>query len=106
MSRIRAPVLSRKLDVLFADVRPVDDSDGQRESFSMWCVPFNVFAEEIRDPEMKELAGMSIEYSMLPLSGEYCLFLGAIDCDLTNICVQSQTPVRNSVAETDAHTAD
>jgi hypothetical protein len=35
------------------------------------------------------LAATSLECSMVPLSGEYGLFLGAIQCTLTNIFVQS-----------------
>ena len=84
-SRISVPLLARKLDALHSDIQPQDDGDSRNESFSMWCVPFREFAAKTRDPELKKLAATSLEYSMLPLSGEYSLFLGAIECTLTNI---------------------
>ena len=86
--RASVPVLSRKLTGLYADIQPEADTDGGNESFSMWCVPFREFSRETRDPELKKLAATSLECSMLPLSGEYGLFLGAIQCTLTNICTQ------------------
>jgi hypothetical protein len=86
--RVSVPVLSRKLSALYADVQPEEDSDSLDESFSMWCVPFREFSKETTDPELKNLAETSLECSMLPLSGEYSLFLGAIQCTLTNIFVQ------------------
>ena len=86
--RTAVPVLSRKLTALYADIQPAVDSDGGNESFSMWCMPFREFARDTHDPELKKLAAASLECSMLPLSGEYGLFLGAIQCTLTNICTE------------------
>jgi hypothetical protein len=86
--RIWVPVLSRKLTALYADVSPKEEHAGRNESFSMWCVPFRAFSRETQDPELKTLGETSLEYSMLPLSGEYSLFLGAIQCTLTSICTQ------------------
>jgi len=87
---LSVPVLSRKLVALYAEVHPEERSATLNESFSMWCVPFRDFAMETHDPELKKLAGMSLEYSMLPLSGEYALFMGSLQCSLTNICTQSR----------------
>ena len=86
--RTSVPFLSRKIEALYADVQPVADSDGPDESFSMWCMPFRDFSRETRDPELKKLGATSLECSMLPLSGEYGLFLGAIECTLT--CIRTQ----------------
>jgi hypothetical protein len=85
---LTVPVLSRRVVALYAEVRPEERSATLNESFSMWCVPFRDFARETQDPELKKLAGMSLEYSMLPLSGEYALFMGSLQCTLTNICAQ------------------
>ena len=84
-SRVSVPLLSQKIDALHGDIQPEDDRDSRDESFSMWCVPFRDFAGKTHDPALKTLAATSLEYSMLPLSGEYSLFLGAIECTLTNI---------------------
>ncbi len=91
MKRGRAwvPVLSRKLAALYADVSPEEDHGSRNESFSMWCVPFRTFARETQDQELKTLGETSLEYSMVPLLGEYSLFLGAIQCTLTGICTQA-----------------
>ncbi|MEI6564920.1 MAG: hypothetical protein WCO42_11510, partial [bacterium] len=88
--RVSALALPGKFSALYADIQPEKDSDGRNESFSMWCVPFRQFAHDTSDPELKKLAKTSLEWSMLPLSGEYGLFLGAIQCTLTKICVQPQ----------------
>ena len=85
---ISVPVLSRKIMALHGDLRPGDESITRNESFSLWCMPFREFSEETSDPELKKLGATSLDCSMLPLSGEYCLFIGAIDCTLTNICIQ------------------
>ena len=82
-----ASVLGRKIVALYADVQPVAGSDGRSESFSMWCLPFRDFARETQDPALKQLAEISLECSMVPLSGEYALFLGALDCVLTHVQV-------------------
>jgi hypothetical protein len=87
--RTSVPVLSRRLTALYADVYPKEDSGSRNESFSMWCLPFRAFSMETRDPELKMLGETSLECSMLPLSGEYSLFLGAIQCTLTGICTQA-----------------
>jgi hypothetical protein len=87
--RIWVPVLSRKLAALHADVSPEEDHGGRNESFSMWCVPFGAFSKETQDLELKTLGETSLECSMLPLAGEYSLFLGAIQCTLTGICTQA-----------------
>jgi hypothetical protein len=87
--RTWVPVLSRKLAALYADVSPQEDHGSRNESFSMWCVPFRAFSRETQDQELKTLGETSLEYSMLPLSGEYSLFLGAIQCTLTGICAQA-----------------
>lgn len=97
-SRVSVPLLSHKLDALHGDIQPEDDRDGQNESFSMWCVPFREFAAETRDPELKKLAATSLDYSMLPLSGEYSLFLGAIECTLTNIGTCSSRALSGTAA--------
>jgi hypothetical protein len=86
--RTSVPVLSRKLPALYADIQPEKIGEDGNESFSMWCVPFGEFSKETADPKLKEFGETSLAYSMLPLSGEYGLFLGAIQCTLTNICVQ------------------
>jgi len=83
------PVLSRKLAALYAEVNPEERSASLNESFSMWCVPFSVFARETKDSELIRLAGMSLDYSMLPLSGEYALFLGSLQCSLVGARAQS-----------------
>jgi hypothetical protein len=87
--RTSVPVLSRKVAALYADVYPKEDHGSRNESFSMWCVPFRSFSRETQDMELKTLGQTSLECSMLPLSGEYSLFLGAIQCTLTNICTQA-----------------
>ena len=84
-SRLSVPILCGKCDALHADIQPEDDRDARNESFSMWCMPFRDFAGKTRDPELKKLAATSLHYSMLPLAGEYSLFLGAIECTLTNV---------------------
>jgi hypothetical protein len=87
--RTWVPVLSRKLAALYADVYPKEDHGSRNESFSMWCVPFCTFSRETQDPGLRALGETSLEYAMLPLSGEYSLFLGAIQCTLTGICTQA-----------------
>jgi hypothetical protein len=87
--RTSVPVLSRRLTALYADVYPKEDSCSRNESFSMWCLPFRAFSIETPDPELKMLGETSLECTMLPLSGEYSLFLGAIQCTLTGICTQA-----------------
>ncbi len=86
--RVSVPALPHKIGALFADIQPVKGSDGVSESFSMWCVPFREFAKEKRDPALCQLAEASQTYSMLPLSGEYALFLGSLQCTLTNVCAE------------------
>ena len=88
MGRVAVPALPQKIGALYADIQPVTGSDGGSESFSMWCVPFRDFAKEKRDPALCQLAETSQTCSMLPLSGEYALFLGALQCTLTNACAE------------------
>lgn len=85
--RIRALSLPQKLSALYADIMPEKDSDGRNESFSMWCTPFREFSGKTTDLELQKLASTSLEWSMLPLSGEYGLFLGSIHCTLNKISV-------------------
>ena len=87
--RTSVPVLSPRLSALYADIQPEAEGDSRNESFSMWCMPFREFSAQTPDAELKKLAATSLECSMLPLSGEYSLFLGAIQCTLTNICTQN-----------------
>ncbi len=84
--RVAVPALERKVGALYADVQPVKGSVGSSESFSIWCVPFRDFAREAADPALEHLAETSLECSMLPLQGEYALFLGSLQCTLTNVC--------------------
>ena len=86
--RVAVPALSQKIGALYADIQPVAGCDGGSESFSMWCVPFRDFAKEKRDPALSQLAETSQACSMLPLSGEYALFLGSLQCTLTNVCAE------------------
>jgi hypothetical protein len=83
--RTSVPVLPRKITALYADIQPAEDGGSRDGSFSMWCMPFREFPV-VSD---SRLAATSLECSMVPLSGEYGLFLGAIQCTLTNIFVQS-----------------
>lgn len=92
-SRTSVPVLSRRLVALYADIQPGKDGDSRNESFSMWCMPFREFSREMHDPELRKLGETSMECSMLPLSGEYALFLGALKCILTGVRIQ---PLDNS----------
>lgn len=85
--RIRALSLPGKFSALYADIIPEKDSDSRNESFSMWCAPFREFSKKTTDLELQKLASTSQEWSMLPLSGEYALFLGAIHCTLNKIFV-------------------
>lgn len=87
--RTSVPVLSRRLTALYADVYPKEETGSRNESFSMWCLPFSAFSAETQDPELKKLGETSLECSMLPLLGEYSLFLGAIECTLTGICTRA-----------------
>jgi hypothetical protein len=86
--RTSVPVLSQRLSALYADIQPEAEGGSRSESFSMWCMPFREFAAQTSDAELKKLAATSLASSMLPLSGEYSLFLGAIQCTLTNICTE------------------
>jgi hypothetical protein len=86
--RIRVPLLSRKLTAVYADIFPKEGHSDRSASISMWCVPFYAFSRETQDPELMTLGETSPMYSMLPLSGECSLFLGAIECTLTGICTQ------------------
>ena len=88
--RTSSPVSPGKLSALYADVQPGRNSDSRNESFSMWCVPFRELSHKTTDSDLIKLAETSLECSMLPLSGEYALFLGAIQCDLIHIFVQPQ----------------
>lgn len=77
-----------KFSALYVDIQPANEGDSQNQSFSMWCVPFRLFADGTTNQELKNLAQTSLEWSMLPLSGELGLFLGSIQCTLTKIFVQ------------------
>lgn len=87
--RVTVPALERKVGALYADVQPARGSDGASENFSMWCLPFRDFAREAGDPALGQLAETSLECSMLPLQGEYALFLGSLQCTLTNVCASA-----------------
>jgi len=88
--RTPSPVSPGKLSALYADIQPGKNSESRNESFSMWCVPFRELSRTTTDSDLMRLAETSLECSMLPLSGEYGLFLGAIQCNLINIFVQPQ----------------
>ncbi|MEI6563073.1 MAG: hypothetical protein WCO42_02060 [bacterium] len=87
--RISVPVLSRKLMALYADIQPGAGCTDRNESFSMWCVPFKELSRETNDPKLQQLAETSLECSMVPLSGEYALFLGSLQCTLATIGTHS-----------------
>jgi hypothetical protein len=85
---IPVPFLSMKLNALHGDIAPEDGHGGRSESFSMWCIPFREFSGKTRDSELQKLAASGIECSMIPLAGEYSLFLGSLHCTLAGVCVQ------------------
>jgi len=87
--RTSVPVLSRKLMALYADIQPGKGCTDRNESFSMWCVPFREFSRETNDAKLQQLAETSLECSMVPLSGEYALFLGSLQCTLATIGTRS-----------------
>ena len=90
MGRTSVPVLSRKLMALYADMKPGAGCADRNESFSMWCVPFREFSRETHDVKLQQLAETSLECSMVPLSGEYALFLGSLQCTLTTVGTHSR----------------
>jgi len=82
------PEFRRKVKVLRAVVDPSDRRLGRSESFSMWYIPLRDYADAGADSEMRKFAKTSPEYSTIPLSGEYCLFLGSLQCTLTNVAIR------------------
>lgn len=94
MKKGRTSALSfpAKFSALHVDIQPTNEDDDHNQSFSMWCIPFRLFAHGTANQELKTLAQNSLEWSMLPLSGELGLFLGSIQCTLTQVSVQRQEP--------------
>ena len=82
------PILRKPVDALNCHVRRADGDEDRNEGFAMWTIPFKVLAEGTNDKELKAVAETSIEWSMVPLSGRYELFLGGINCTVTNVAVR------------------
>ena len=81
------PTLARQVTALYAEVQPEADGKGRSESFSMWCMPFRQYAHAKTNGPLQQLADDSLDCSMVPLSGEYALFLGALQCTLSQMAV-------------------
>ena len=81
------PALGRRVAALYAEVEPETGGKGRSESFSMWCMPFRHYAHATTNGPLQQLADDSLDCSMLPLSGEYALFLGTLQCTLSQVAV-------------------
>ena len=92
--QVSVPVLGRRVDALDCRLQRQDGSENQDEAFSMSCVPLRSFAAWKGARDLQDVAAGSLEWTMVPLSGRLELFIGGIDCTMTNVVVRSGPGLR------------
>jgi hypothetical protein len=97
-TRMKVPILDKKITVLRGDIRPVKTDDAANESFRVNCLPFRELATALGNANLKTVADEGHEWYMIPVAGRYELFLGGIECVLESVNVIDSAQGTNDVA--------